>query len=142
MEVDGVLVSQFEKKASEAIGLLKMDFLGLITLDIEEETLRLIKQVHGVDVDLDRIPMDDKKVFELLQKGQSAKVFQLESQGMQNLLKKMHPTNFGHINAVISYSVKIQAAYYGNIVRKKPLYLLETPKAHFPSYINKMGIER
>lgn len=102
MEVDGVLVSQFEKKASEAIGLLKMDFLGLITLDIEEETLRLIKQVHGVDVDLDRIPMDDKKVFELLQKGQSAKVFQLESQGMQNLLKKMHPTNFGHINAVIS----------------------------------------
>ena len=102
MEVDGVLVSQFEKKASEAIGLLKMDFLGLITLDIEEETLRLIKQVHGVDVDLDRIPMDDKKVFELLQKGQSAKVFQLESQGMQNLLTKMHPTNFGHINAVIS----------------------------------------
>lgn len=102
MEVDGVLVSQFEKKASEAIGLLKMDFLGLITLDIEEETLRLIKQVHGVDVDLDRIPMDDKKVFELLQKGQSAKVFQLESQGMQNLLKKMHPTNFGHINAVLA----------------------------------------
>lgn len=102
MEVDGVLVSQFEKKASEAIGLLKMDFLGLITLDIEEETIRLIKKVHGVDVDLDRIPMNDKKVFELLQKGQSAKVFQLESQGMQNLLKKMKPTNFGHINAVLA----------------------------------------
>lgn len=100
MEVDGVLVSQFEKKASESIGLLKMDFLGLITLDIEEETLRLVKEVHGIDLDLDKIPLDDKKTFEILQKGQSGKVFQLESQGMRNLLKKMHPTDMSHIIAI------------------------------------------
>lgn len=102
MEVDGVLVTQFEKKAIEAIGGLKMDFLGLITLDIEMETLRLIQDVHGVDVELESIPTDDAKTFELFQKGQTAKVFQLESQGMRNLLKRMRPTEFGHINSILA----------------------------------------
>ena len=100
MEVDGVLVTQFEKKASESIGLLKMDFLGLITLDIEVETLRLIKKNKGIEIDLDKIPLDDTKTFELLQRGQSGKVFQLESQGMRNLLKKMQPTDMSHIIAI------------------------------------------
>lgn len=102
MEVDGVLVSQFEKKAAESIGLLKMDFLGLITLDIEAETLRLIKEVHGIDVDLNHIPLDDKLTYELLQKGMSGKVFQLESSGMRKLLKQMHPTNIGHLNSILA----------------------------------------
>lgn len=100
MEVDGVLVSQFEKKAMESIGALKMDFLGLITLDIETEALRLIKEVHGVDVDLEKIPLDDRKTFDLLQKGMTSQVFQLESSGMKNLLKKMQPTDISHIIAV------------------------------------------
>lgn len=100
MEVDGVLVTQFEKKAAEAIGLLKMDFLGLITLDIEAETLRLIKEIYHKDLELSSIPINDSETFELLQKGASAKVFQLESQGMRNLLRKMKPTNMSHIVAI------------------------------------------
>ena len=77
-----------------------MDFLGLITLDIEVETLRLIKKNKGIEIDLDKIPLDDTKTFELLQRGQSGKVFQLESQGMRNLLKKMQPTDMSHIIAI------------------------------------------
>ena len=75
-------------------------FLGLITLDVEAETLRLIKEVYGVDMTLKDIPLDDKKTFELLQKGNSGKVFQLESQGMRNLLKRMQPTDIKHIIAI------------------------------------------
>ena len=100
MEVDGVLVTQFEKKASESIGLLKMDFLGLITLDIEAETIRLIKENYGIELRLEEIPTDDEETFKLLQEGKSLKVFQLESSGMRSLLQKMHPTNLSHINAI------------------------------------------
>lgn len=102
MEVDGVLVTQFEKKAIESIGGLKMDFLGLITLDIEMEAIKLIKEVHGIDVDIQEIPENDKKTMELLQKGKSSQVFQLESQGMKNLLKRMKPTDMSHITAILA----------------------------------------
>lgn len=102
MEVDGVLVTQFEKKACESINLLKMDFLGLITLDIEAETLRLVKKIHGEDVDIQQIPENDKKTMKLLQKGHTSQVFQLESNGMKNLLKRMKPTDMSHICSILS----------------------------------------
>lgn len=102
MEVDGVMVTQFEKVDCEAINLLKMDFLGLITLDIMAEAFRLIKAIYGVELRIDTIPWDDPKTYELLQSGQTSNVFQLESPGMKNLLRQLHPECFEDINAVIA----------------------------------------
>lgn len=102
MEVDGVMVTQFEKVDCESINLLKMDFLGLITLDIIAETFRLIKEVYGEELRIDTIPWDDPKTYELLQSGQTSNVFQLESPGMKNLLRQLHPECFEDINAVIA----------------------------------------
>lgn len=93
MEVDGVMVSQFEKKASESIGMLKMDFLGLQTLDVLAECLRLIKHTHNKTITLDEIPLDDKYTFKsIFQAGNTGKVFQFESSGMKKLLIRMKPT--------------------------------------------------
>lgn len=92
MEVDGVMVSQFEKKAAESVGMLKMDFLGLQTLDILHETLRLIQEVHHVSIKLDQIPRNDPKTFEqIFQSGKTSNVFQFESEGMKDLLRRMRP---------------------------------------------------
>ena len=93
MEVDGVMVSQFEKKAVESIGLLKMDFLGLQTLDILAETLALIKDHEGITIHLQDLPRDDEDTFtNIFQKGNTGKVFQFESTGMKKLLIRMKPT--------------------------------------------------
>lgn len=119
MDVDGVLVSQFEKKASEAIGMLKMDFLGLQTLDVETETFKLIKEVHGIDLDIEKIPEDDDRTFKLLQKGETNKVFQLESDGMKNLLKQMKPTNMSHINAIVALYRPGPMQFIGSYIKGK-----------------------
>ena len=93
MEVDGVMVSQFEKKAVESIGLLKMDFLGLQTLDVLAECLRLIQENYHKKLSLDEIPRNDKDTFEhIFQQGKTNKVFQFESPGMKKLLMRMKPT--------------------------------------------------
>lgn len=77
----------------EKVGLLKMDFLGLRTLTVVDNTLRLIKQTRGLDLDLETIPLGDRKTFELLQRGDARGVFQLESDGIRDLLKRMKPDN-------------------------------------------------
>lgn len=99
MEVDGVLVTQFEKKASESIGLLKMDFLGLQTLDIIQETEELVKENYNQIIHINDISIEDEKTFEIFQKGNTGRVFQFEGAGMKNLLKQMHPTSLEHLNA-------------------------------------------
>lgn len=93
MEVDGVMVSQFEKKAVESIGLLKMDFLGLQTLDVLHECMDLIKETERIHLSLDEIPMNDADTFrDIFQTGNTSKVFQFESEGMKKLLRRMKPT--------------------------------------------------
>lgn len=93
MEVDGVMVAQFEKKASESIGMLKMDFLGLQTLDVLAEAQKLIEQFHHEKIILDDIPLNDSDTFNtIFQTGKTGKVFQFESPGMQKLLIRMKPT--------------------------------------------------
>lgn len=99
MEVDGVLVTQFEKKASESIGLLKMDFLGLQTLDIIQETEELVKENYNETIKINEIPIDDNATYELFRKGETGRVFQFEGVGMKNLLKQMQPTSLEHLNA-------------------------------------------
>ncbi|MHC4533377.1 MAG: DNA polymerase III subunit alpha [Planctomycetota bacterium] len=85
------IITQFEGPTVEKVGLLKMDFLGLKTLSVLERACKLVKDIHGVDIDLEKIDITDSKVFELFAAGRTKGVFQFESGGMQNLLMKMKP---------------------------------------------------
>ncbi len=86
----------------EKIGLLKMDFLGLRNLTIIQNTLRIIKKIHNLTIEIDAIPLDDAKTYELLQKGKTTGVFQLESSGMKRYLKLLKPTVFEDIIAMVA----------------------------------------
>ncbi len=86
------IVTQFEKEEVEEIGLLKMDILGLKTLTIIKNILREVKDVEGVEIDLDHIPLDDLKTFEIFQKGDTDGVFQFESGGMRDFLTRSKPS--------------------------------------------------
>jgi DNA polymerase-3 subunit alpha len=94
------LMTQFTMKDLEEAGLLKMDFLGLRTLTVIENALELIKKNHGVTVDLDAIPENDAKTFELFGKGQTVAVFQFESPGMQDWLRKLKPNSISDLTAM------------------------------------------
>ena len=97
------IITQFEMHAIEDLGLLKVDFLGLKNLTIIEDTLSRIYVLHNqLKIDLDKIPEDDPKTFELLQNALSTSVFQLESSGMKNYLKQLKPTEFEDITAMVA----------------------------------------
>ncbi len=87
----GDITSQYDMKGLEDLGLLKMDFLGLRTLTVIDKAVKLIK-LRGVEVDIDGLQYDDQKVFELFAKGMTAGIFQFESSGMREFLKKLKPT--------------------------------------------------
>lgn len=95
-----VISTQYEGSIIEDTGLIKMDFLGLKTLSIIKEALRNIKRRHGIDLDIDHIPLDDKATFELYCKGNTTSTFQFESPGMQNSLRSLHPTKFEDLIAM------------------------------------------
>jgi len=97
---NGDIVTQYNMKELEDHGLLKMDFLGLRTLSIIRDTLRLIKMTHGIDLDIDTIPIDDKKTYELFGKGQTTAVFQFESAPMREYLKKLKPSRLEDLVAM------------------------------------------
>ncbi len=98
-------VTQFDMKYVESAGLVKFDFLGLKTLSVLKEARRLLA-LRGIDVDLDALPWEDAdatpKVYELLQRGETVGVFQLESEGMRRTLSAVKPTNFGDIIALVA----------------------------------------
>ncbi|OGN15335.1 MAG: DNA polymerase III subunit alpha [Candidatus Yanofskybacteria bacterium RIFCSPHIGHO2_02_FULL_44_12b] len=96
------IITQYEMHAVEDLGLLKMDFLGLANLTIIENTLKEIKRNHGLDLNIDSIPLDDKKTYQLLQKAQTTGVFQLESSGMKKYLKDLKPSQFEDIALMIA----------------------------------------
>lgn len=102
MAQKGVVATQYSMGPIEEIGLLKMDFLGLSNLTIIKNTLRIVKKVYKEDVDIGKIPMDDKKTYELLQRGETTGVFQLESAGMRRYLKELKPTVFDDIIAMVA----------------------------------------
>jgi DNA polymerase-3 subunit alpha len=95
-----LLVTQFDNSVVESAGLLKMDFLGLKTLTIMKDAIKLIKQRHGIDINPDDIPLDDEKTFELYQKGETNGTFQFESVGMQKNLRLLKPTNIEDLIAM------------------------------------------
>lgn len=101
-DADGskVVSTQYEGSIIEDTGLIKMDFLGLKTLSIIKEALYNIKLRHGIDFDIDHIPLDDKKTFELYCKGETTSTFQFESAGMQNSLRSLRPSKFEDLIAM------------------------------------------
>jgi DNA polymerase-3 subunit alpha len=97
---NNVVSTQLSKGPVEALGLLKMDFLGLRTLTIISDTLQNIEDDLGEIVDIDNIPLDDKKTYEMLSDGDSSGVFQLESEGMRNILRQLKPKRLDDIIAI------------------------------------------
>ena len=95
-----IIVTQYEGGVIESTGLIKMDFLGLKNLSIIKEALANIKLNHGIDIDIEKIPIDDPKTYELYCKGQTAGTFQFESAGMQKYLIELHPTCFEDLIAM------------------------------------------
>ena len=93
-------VSQYEGSFIEDVGMLKMDFLGLRTLSILKEAVSNVKKRHGIDIDIEAIPIDDKKTFELFGRGDTVAVFQFESPGMQKWLRELQPSRFEDLIAM------------------------------------------
>jgi DNA polymerase-3 subunit alpha len=99
---EDVIITQFEMHSVEDLGLLKMDFLGLKNLTIIERTLRLIKELHGEEVNVDMLPLDDHATFEMLRRGETTGIFQLEGSGMTRHLKELKPNELEDIIAMIA----------------------------------------
>ncbi len=101
-EADGAIITQFDMGACESTGLLKMDFLGLRNLSVLDDALLNIKANQGIDVVLEDLPLSDQKTFELLSRGDTLGVFQLDGGPMRALLRSMAPDSFADISAVIA----------------------------------------
>jgi DNA polymerase-3 subunit alpha len=95
-----LVVTQYEGTLIEDVGLIKMDFLGLTTLSVIKDTIRNIKDTKGIDLDIDRIPIDDAPTYELFGKGATTGIFQFESAGMRKYLKELKPTQIGDLVAM------------------------------------------
>jgi DNA polymerase-3 subunit alpha len=94
------ITTQYDMTALERIGLLKMDFLGLTTLTVLDDAVRLIEQNRGVKVDLSALPLDDAKTYELFSRGDTTGIFQFESHGMRDILKRYQPTRLEDLTAL------------------------------------------
>ena len=94
--------TQYTMKDLEKIGLLKMDFLGLKTLTVIDEAVKIIRKMRGEKIDISRLPEDDPATYEMLANGDALGVFQLESSGMRDILKKMKPSRFEHLVALLA----------------------------------------
>ncbi|MBQ9941861.1 MAG: DNA polymerase III subunit alpha, partial [Christensenellaceae bacterium] len=99
---DESITTQFHMNNISDLGLLKMDFLGLRTLTVIRDTVAMIKEQHGVEVDIHNLPMDDPKVYALIASGETDGIFQLESDGMRSLMTRLLPENLGDIMVGIS----------------------------------------
>lgn len=99
---EGIIITEYPMSDLEKLGLLKMDFLGLRNLTIISKTIKMIKQRHGVDIDINNIPLDDKKTYKMLTKGETDGVFQLESSGMKKLVRDLKPSVFEDLGALVA----------------------------------------
>lgn len=116
---DTALVTQYSLNSAEAAGLVKMDFLGLSNLTIIEDTLEIIEAVHKVKIDMKTIPLDDKATFELLGRGDTTGVFQLESDGMKRYIRDLQPSQFEDIIAMVSLYRPGPMQFIESFIRRK-----------------------
>jgi len=115
------ITTQYEMHSLETTGLLKMDFLGLKTLNVIKETLNLIRRCKGEEIKLKDIPLDDKATYKLLSRGDTLGVFQVESRGMQDLLKRLKPEKFEDIIAALALyrPGPLQSGMVDNFINRK-----------------------
>lgn len=126
---DRTIVSQYSLHPVEDLGLLKMDFLGLKNLTIIDRALKIIKRMHKVDIDINEIPIDDAKTYELFQEGNTTGVFQFESSGMRRYLKELKPTDIEDI-------IAMGALYRPGPMDLIPDYVLVKHGKKKPSYLH------
>ena len=112
-------VTQFDNSVVESAGLLKMDFLGLKTLTLIKDTVKLVKYRNGIDIDPDAFPIDDVKTYELFQRGETVGIFQYESAGMQKYMKELKPTVFNDLIAMNALYRPGPIAYIPSFIRRK-----------------------
>lgn len=99
---DGIIITQYHREILEKMKLLKMDFLGLRNLTMIHKTVKLVKRCQDIDVDINHIPLDDKPTYDMLVRGETVGVFQLESSGMTSLVKKLKPDVFEDLGALVA----------------------------------------
>ena len=114
-----VLVTEYDGHVVESVGLIKMDFLGLITLTIIKECIRNVKKARGIDIDIDHIPIDDPETYKLFQEGRTVAVFQFESAGMQKYLRELKPTVIGDLIAMNALYRPGPMDYIPQFIRRK-----------------------
>lgn len=112
-------VTQFEGSIIEDAGVIKMDFLGLKTLTIMRDALKMIKENHGIEIDIDSIPLDDAKTYELYQRGDTNGTFQFESAGMQKYLRELKPDKFDDLIAMNALYRPGPLEYIPNFIARK-----------------------
>jgi DNA polymerase III subunit alpha len=113
------IITQTSAKPLESLGLLKMDFLGLMNLTVIETTLEIIERIHEKYIDIAGIPLDDQPTFALLQRGDTTGVFQLESAGMRRYLKQLKPTSMNDIIAMVALYRPGPMEYIPNYIKRK-----------------------
>jgi DNA polymerase III subunit alpha len=114
-----LLITQFEGNIIENAGVIKMDFLGLKTLTIIKDALALIKRNYGIEIEIDNIPLDDEKTYELYQKGETNGTFQFESAGMQKYLRELKPDTFNDLIAMNALYRPGPLEYIPNFIKRK-----------------------
>jgi len=114
-----LLITQYEGKIIEDAGVIKMDFLGLRNLTIIKDCLRMIKENHGVEIDIDNIPLDDQLTYELFQRGETNAVFQFESDGMKKYMKELKPDRLDDLIAMNALYRPGPIAYIPNFINRK-----------------------
>ena len=112
-------VVEFEGKEVESVGLIKMDFLGLRTLSIIKDAVENVKAVHGVDVDIDDIPLDDAQTYEVFARGDTTGLFQFESPGMKKHLRNLKPNRFEDLIAMNALYRPGPMEYIPNFIARK-----------------------
>ena len=134
---EDVRTSQYDGHYIEDVGMLKMDFLGLITLSIIHNCLDIIKERTGEEIDIEAIPIDDKPTYELYGRGDTVSVFQFESEGMQTWLQKLHPSRFEDLIAMNALYRPGPMDYIPNFVnRKLGLEPIEYDLPEMAEYLN------
>lgn len=114
-----LLITQFDGKVVEDAGMLKMDFLGLKTLTIIKDAIGLIEKNHGIKIDIDNIPLEDEKTFELYQKGETVGTFQFESPGMRKYLQQLKPTDIEDLIAMNALYRPGPMEFIPNFIKRK-----------------------
>jgi len=114
-----MVCTQFDNAVVESAGLLKMDFLGLKTLTLIKDAIKIVKERHGIQLDADEFPIDDVKTYELFQRGETVGIFQYESPGMQKYMRELKPTVFADLIAMNALYRPGPLAYIPSFIKRK-----------------------